>query len=312
MQIRFICINKFWLTDEGGQSIGPIRHSGGDDTSSRWHRRLEDLWPRSCNHSRWQGTLRLGVEFHGLPLQGKGGWIGKGNYRGLKLTEQVMKVLERIVDGLIRQLVSIDDSQFGFVPGRGTTDSTFVVRQLLEKYLAANKRLYMAFVDLEKAFLSSTSEGHLVGTEKMWCWGVDCTTGAVDVCKCAEPCPCWWGVQWRIWSEGFCSPRPWVRHDQNEYELTKISTSWPNNEDELTKWVRIDQIDENELTKMRTNWLKYELTGNHKIEPRTSQIFKRKIWLVQGSILMQFLDNILCRNGADQPGARARVSLGDC
>ena len=61
-----------------------------------------------------------------------------------------MKVLERIVDGLIRQLVSIDDSQFGFVPRR--TDAVFVVRQLQEKYLAANRRLYMAFVDLEKAF----------------------------------------------------------------------------------------------------------------------------------------------------------------
>ena len=63
-----------------------------------------------------------------------------------------MKILERIVDDLIRQLVSIDDSKFGFVPGRGTTDATFVVRQLQKKYLAANKRYYMAFVDLEKAF----------------------------------------------------------------------------------------------------------------------------------------------------------------
>ena len=63
-----------------------------------------------------------------------------------------MKILERIVDGLIRQVVSIDDSQFGFVPGRGTTGAIFVVRQLQEKYLAVNKRLYMAFVDLEKAF----------------------------------------------------------------------------------------------------------------------------------------------------------------
>ena len=52
-----------------------------------------------------------------------------------------MKILERIVDGLVRQMVSIDDSQFGFVPGRGTTDAIFVVRQLLEKYLAENKRL---------------------------------------------------------------------------------------------------------------------------------------------------------------------------
>ena len=56
------------------------------------------------------------------------------------------------MDGLISQLVSIDDSQFGFVPGRGTTDAIFVVRQLQEKYLAANKRLNMAFIDLEKAF----------------------------------------------------------------------------------------------------------------------------------------------------------------
>ena len=84
--------------------------------------------------------------------KGKGDALERSNYRGLKLTEQVMKILERIVDSLIRQLVSIDDSQFGFVPGRGTTDAIFVVRQLQEKYLAANKRLYMAFVDLEKAF----------------------------------------------------------------------------------------------------------------------------------------------------------------
>ena len=84
--------------------------------------------------------------------KGKGDALDRGNYQGLKLTEQAMNILEPIVDGLIRQVVSIDDSQFGFVPGRGTTDAIFVVRQLQEKYLAANKRLYMAFVDLEKAF----------------------------------------------------------------------------------------------------------------------------------------------------------------
>ena len=84
--------------------------------------------------------------------KGKGDALERGNYCGLKLTELVMKILERIVDGFIRQFVSIDDSQFGFVPGRGTTDAIFAVRQLQEKFLAANKRLCMAFVDLEKAF----------------------------------------------------------------------------------------------------------------------------------------------------------------
>ena len=41
--------------------------------------------------------------------KGKGNALDRGNYRGLKLTEQVMKILERIVDGLIRQVVSFDD-----------------------------------------------------------------------------------------------------------------------------------------------------------------------------------------------------------
>ena len=49
--------------------------------------------------------------------KGKGDTLERGKYRSLKLTEQVIQILERIVDSLIRQLVSIDDSQFGFIPG---------------------------------------------------------------------------------------------------------------------------------------------------------------------------------------------------
>ena len=50
--------------------------------------------------------------------------LDKGNYCDLKVTEQAKTILERIVDGLIiRQVVSVDDSQLGFVPGRGTTDA---------------------------------------------------------------------------------------------------------------------------------------------------------------------------------------------
>ena len=44
-------------------------------------------------------------------------------------------------------MVDIDAMQFGFVPGRGTTDAIFIIRQLQEKYIAANKSLYFAFVD---------------------------------------------------------------------------------------------------------------------------------------------------------------------
>ena len=52
---------------------------------------------------------------------------------GLKLTDQAMKFIEKIANILIRQVVSIDESQFGFVPGGCTTDEIFVVCQLQEK-----------------------------------------------------------------------------------------------------------------------------------------------------------------------------------
>ena len=41
-----------------------------------------------------------------------------------------------------------------------------------------------------------------MGAEKTWCGGVDCVTGAEDVCQCTEPYPAGEG-----YSEGRCSTR---------------------------------------------------------------------------------------------------------
>ena len=61
-----------------------------------------------------------------------------------------MKMLEHMEEGLIRQRVDIDEMQFGFILGCVTTDAIFIVRQLQEKHLIANKPLNMAFFYLEK------------------------------------------------------------------------------------------------------------------------------------------------------------------
>ena len=45
-----------------------------------------------------------------------------------------MKAVERIADRLIREQVDIDDIQFGFMTGRGTTDPIFIVKQPQEKF----------------------------------------------------------------------------------------------------------------------------------------------------------------------------------
>jgi len=62
-----------------------------------------------------------------------------------------MKVIERVFERNIREKVKIDVMQFGFMPGKGTTDAIFTVRQMQEKYWCKGKKLCFAFVDLEKS-----------------------------------------------------------------------------------------------------------------------------------------------------------------
>ena len=58
-------------------------------------------------HSRWEGSSCLS-------LQGNGGdALDRDNYRGLKLMEQAMKVIERIAYSLVRQVMTIDWSTLG-------------------------------------------------------------------------------------------------------------------------------------------------------------------------------------------------------
>ena len=96
--------------------------------------------------SDWEDSFIINI------YKGKGDALERGNYRGLKLLDHVMKGIERVIEKIIRKRISIADMQFGFMPGRGTTDAIFILRQLQEKHLAKNKKLYFAFVDLEKAF----------------------------------------------------------------------------------------------------------------------------------------------------------------
>ena len=96
--------------------------------------------------SEWNDSIIISL------YKGKGEALDRGNYRGLKLTEHILKVIEHIIEDFIRNIVNIDDVQFGFMPGRGTTDAIFIVRQIQEAYIRKNRNLFFAFVGLEKAF----------------------------------------------------------------------------------------------------------------------------------------------------------------
>ena len=51
-----------------------------------------------------------------------------------------------------RSKVTIAKQQFGFMPGRSTSDAIFCLRMLFEKWIVRQKAVHYAFIDLEKTY----------------------------------------------------------------------------------------------------------------------------------------------------------------
>ena len=60
-------------------------------------------------------------------------------------------MFEKILERGLRTLITVNNMQFGFYPGKGTTDAVFIT-QLQEKHLEVHKDLLITFVDLENAY----------------------------------------------------------------------------------------------------------------------------------------------------------------
>ncbi|KAK3532192.1 hypothetical protein QTP86_009297 [Hemibagrus guttatus] len=63
-----------------------------------------------------------------------------------------MKLWERVVEARLRKVVEICEQQYGFMPRKSTTDASFALRILMEKYRDGQRELHCVFVDLEKAY----------------------------------------------------------------------------------------------------------------------------------------------------------------
>ena len=107
---------------------------------------MELIWREERMPEEWERSEIVPI------YKQKGDPLECGNYRGIKLLEHLLKILERVLDQRLRTLVEVDEMQYGFRKGRGTTDAIFVVKQLQEKHLEKQRDLYFTFVDLEKAY----------------------------------------------------------------------------------------------------------------------------------------------------------------
>ena len=90
--------------------------------------------------SEWDNSFIISL------FKGKGEASDRSNYRGLKLTEHVLKVLKPIIKVFIRKVVNVDDMQFGFILDH------FHLKKIEEKHIKKNRNLYFAFVVLQKVF----------------------------------------------------------------------------------------------------------------------------------------------------------------
>ena len=108
----------------------------------------------------------------------------------------------------------LSERQFGFQPGRGTTDVIFVLCQILEKASQHNVKMYMHFVHFKLAF-------DIIQREKLWkilrvLWVKSCIVDIIKELYDGMRCPVAVGGNLRNWFKselGICqgcilSPTP--------------------------------------------------------------------------------------------------------
>ena len=91
----------------------------------------------------------------------KGNRSDCNNYRGISLLNIVEKVFARITLTRLQRLAEriYPESQCGFRSHRSTIDMIFSIRQIQEKCREQHMPLYIAFIDLTKAFDLVSSVG---------------------------------------------------------------------------------------------------------------------------------------------------------
>jgi hypothetical protein len=93
------------------------------------------------------------------------------SYRGISLLSIIGKVFARTILSRLQRLAErvYPESQCGFRASRSTTDMIFSVRQIQEKCREQRQPLYMAFIDLTKAFDMVSRDGLFDILRKIGC-----------------------------------------------------------------------------------------------------------------------------------------------
>ena len=91
-----------------------------------------------------------------IPLHKKGAHDNPKNYRGITLISCLGKLFTSIINQRLITWSTANeistDAQFGFKSGHSTIDAIFILQNLIQKRLKNKKRLYCAYIVLQRAF----------------------------------------------------------------------------------------------------------------------------------------------------------------
>ena len=140
-----------------GLPIDLIKHLG-ESGVDMMHEIPKRVWEEEQMPEEWKkGEIVPIYKQKGDPLE-------CGNFRGIKLLEHGMKMFEKIVERRLRKLITVNNMQFGFSPGKGK------VQQMQYHTTTARKthRRAQGFIPHLRRF----GKKRMTGCPGIWCIGV--------------------------------------------------------------------------------------------------------------------------------------------
>ncbi|GAB4821010.1 hypothetical protein N2152v2_008056 [Parachlorella kessleri] len=149
---------------EVGEAVMGLKHWRAADPAGFWAEQLQAAWEHSpAFRAQLHGIVLLAMQHgvpavakqaEGLPFFKKGDPSNPGNYRCIQIISMLRKVMALTLSKQLRALGEqrLLEYQCGFRPQRSCSDQMLILRRMSEMAVSKQQRLYLAFVDLLKAF----------------------------------------------------------------------------------------------------------------------------------------------------------------
>jgi hypothetical protein len=129
--------------------IGELLKNSSDQVLQFFIKLFNNLFDKGQFPRNWTESIIL-------PLFKKGDINNPSNYRGISLSDISNKLYSIIINNRLQEWVEehniTGDYQAGFRKGYSTVDHMFTLLALVQKQFSRNRKLYVAFIDFEKAF----------------------------------------------------------------------------------------------------------------------------------------------------------------